>query len=140
MTGHEACVEALLQHGASVCIRDSRGRTAMHLAAACGHTAVLGPLLHASQSLNTVPVIMDNCGYTPLHWACYNGTFCFPLFLRSKWFWIMSFNSLSCFWSFFCQVMILVWRHCWNRKFSTGWKEILLVLSIVRCKLLFSPA
>lgn len=74
VTGHEACVEALLQHGASVCLRDSKGRTAMHLAAACGHIGVLGSLLQAAHSQNTVPVIMDSCGYTPLHWACYNGT------------------------------------------------------------------
>lgn len=74
VTGHEACVEALLQHGASVCVRDSRGRSAMHLAAACGHIAVLGSLLQAAHSQNIMPVIMDRCGYTPLHWACYNGT------------------------------------------------------------------
>lgn len=74
VTGHEACVEALLQHGASVCVRDSRGRTAMHLAAACGHIGVLGSLLQAAHTQKRGPVIMDSCGYTPLHWACYNGT------------------------------------------------------------------
>lgn len=73
VTGHEECVEALLQHRASFMVRDCRGRSPVHLAAACGHVGVLGGLLHAAQSVETIPVITDNQGYTPLHWACYNG-------------------------------------------------------------------
>ena len=73
VTGHEECVEALLQHSASFLTRDCKGRTPIHLAAACGHIGVLGGLLHAAQSVETLPVVTDNQGYTPLHWACYNG-------------------------------------------------------------------
>lgn len=73
MTGHEECVEALLQHSANFLVRDCKGRTPVHLAAACGHIGVLGGLLHAAQSVETLPVLTDNQGYTPLHWACYNG-------------------------------------------------------------------
>ena len=67
-------MEALLQHSANFLVRDCKGRTPMHLAAACGHIGVLGGLLHAAQSMETLPVLTDNKGYTPLHWACYNGT------------------------------------------------------------------
>lgn len=74
VTGHEESVEALLQHNASFLVRDCKGRTPVHLAAACGHIGVLGGLLHAAQSVETLPVLTDNQGYTPLHWACYNGT------------------------------------------------------------------
>ncbi|GAA6099008.1 serine/threonine-protein phosphatase 6 regulatory ankyrin repeat subunit A-like isoform X1 [Tachysurus ichikawai] len=96
VTGHEACVEALLQHGASVCVRDSRGRSAMHLAAACGHIAVLGSLLQAAHSQNIMPVIMDRCGYTPLHWACYNGhDTCVEALLEQEAFHRMEGNSFS---------------------------------------------
>uniref|UniRef100_A0A8C1BTR0 Ankyrin repeat domain 28b n=1 Tax=Cyprinus carpio carpio TaxID=630221 RepID=A0A8C1BTR0_CYPCA len=73
VTGHEECVEVLLQHSASFMVRDCRGRSPVHLAAACGHVGVLGGLLHAAQSVETIPVITDHQGYTPLHWACYNG-------------------------------------------------------------------
>lgn len=74
MTGHEESVEALLQHSANFLVQDCKGRTPVHLAAACGHIGVLGGLLHAAQSVETLPVLTDNQGYTPLHWACYNGT------------------------------------------------------------------
>lgn len=74
MTGHEECVEALLQHSANFLAQDCKGGTPIHLAAACGHIGVLGGLLHAAQSLETLPVLTDSQGYTPLHWACYNGT------------------------------------------------------------------
>uniref|UniRef100_A0A8C2Z2G7 Ankyrin repeat domain 28 n=1 Tax=Cyclopterus lumpus TaxID=8103 RepID=A0A8C2Z2G7_CYCLU len=73
VTGHEECVEALLQHSATFLVRDCKGRTPVHLSAACGHIGVLGGLLHAAQSVETLPVLTDNQGYTPLHWACYNG-------------------------------------------------------------------
>uniref|UniRef100_A0A672NKZ6 Uncharacterized protein n=1 Tax=Sinocyclocheilus grahami TaxID=75366 RepID=A0A672NKZ6_SINGR len=68
--GHQGCVEVLLQHSSSLLVQDSRGRSPMHLAAACGHVGVLRALLKAQK---TVLVLKDNCGYTPLHWACYNG-------------------------------------------------------------------
>uniref|UniRef100_A0A8D0CQ69 Ankyrin repeat domain 28 n=1 Tax=Sander lucioperca TaxID=283035 RepID=A0A8D0CQ69_SANLU len=66
VTGHEECVEALLQHSANFLVRDCKGRTPVHLAAACGHIGVLGGLLHAAQSVETLPVLTDNQGYTPL--------------------------------------------------------------------------
>lgn len=75
VTGNEECVEALLQHNASFMVRDCRGRSPVHLAAACGHVGVLGGLLQAAQSLDSIPVITDHQGYTPLHWACYNGDY-----------------------------------------------------------------
>lgn len=73
VTGHEECVDALLQHGAKCLFRDSRGRTPIHLSAACGHIGVLGALLHSAASVDANPAIADNHGYTALHWACYNG-------------------------------------------------------------------
>lgn len=73
VTGHEECVEALLQHGAKSLLRDCRGRTPIHLSAACGHIGVLGALLQSATSVDAIPAIADNHGYTSLHWACYNG-------------------------------------------------------------------
>lgn len=64
-------MEALLQRGASVCVRDAQGRSPLHLASACGRVGALGALLQASTTSNTH--LTDNQGYTPLHWACYNG-------------------------------------------------------------------
>lgn len=66
-------MEALLQHGAKSLLRDCRGRTPIHLSAACGHIGVLGALLQSATSVDAVPAIADNHGYTSLHWACYNG-------------------------------------------------------------------
>lgn len=73
VTGHEECVEALLQHGAKSLLRDCRGRTPIHLSAACGHIGVLGALLQSASSVDAAPAMADNHGYTSLHWACYNG-------------------------------------------------------------------
>ena len=73
VTGHEECVDALLQHGANCLFRDSRGRTPIHLSAACGHIGVLGALLQSAASMDANPAMVDNHGYTALHWACYNG-------------------------------------------------------------------
>lgn len=73
-TGQEECVEALLQRGASICVRDIRGRSPLHLASACGRVGPLAALLQATNSSHTQTHLTDNQGYTPLHWACYNGT------------------------------------------------------------------
>uniref|UniRef100_A0A087X510 Uncharacterized protein n=1 Tax=Poecilia formosa TaxID=48698 RepID=A0A087X510_POEFO len=70
-TGQDECVEALLQRGASVCVKDIRGRTPLHLASACGHVGVLGTLLQTTPP--SLTHLTDSQGYTPLHWACYNG-------------------------------------------------------------------
>lgn len=67
-------MEALLQRGASVCVRDIQGRSPLHLASACGRVAALGALLQATSTPNTDTHLTDNQGYTPLHWASYNGT------------------------------------------------------------------
>lgn len=74
VTGQEECVETLLQQRASVCVRDIRGRTPLHLASACGHAGVLGTLLQSINTSHTHTNLTDSQGYTPLHWACYNGT------------------------------------------------------------------
>lgn len=73
VTGQEECVEALLQRGASVCVRDIRGRSPLHLASACGRVGALGALLQTTNTSHTYTHLTDNQGYTPLHWACYNG-------------------------------------------------------------------
>ena len=49
--------------------RDCNGCCPLHLAAACGHVGILSSLLQVCGTGN----ITDNRGYTPLHWACYNG-------------------------------------------------------------------
>ena len=38
-------MEALVHNGADASIRDIRGRTAVHMAATCGHVSPLGTLL-----------------------------------------------------------------------------------------------
>lgn len=65
-------MEALLQRGANVCVKDIQGRSPLHLASACGRVGALGALLQASSTSQAH--LTDNQGYTPLHWACYNGT------------------------------------------------------------------
>ncbi|XP_045072428.1 serine/threonine-protein phosphatase 6 regulatory ankyrin repeat subunit A-like [Coregonus clupeaformis] len=96
VTGHEECVEALLQHSASFLVRDCKGRTPVHMAVASGHIGVLGGLLHAAQSVETLPVITDNQGYTPLHWACYNGhDTCVEVLLEQEVFHKTEGNSFS---------------------------------------------
>lgn len=49
--------------------RDCNGFSCVHLAAACGHVGILSSLLQVCGTGN----ITDNHGFTPLHWACYNG-------------------------------------------------------------------
>lgn len=67
-------MEALIQRGASVCVKDIRGRSPLHLASACGRVGALGALLQTSSTSQANTHLTDNQGYTPLHWACYNGT------------------------------------------------------------------
>jgi len=49
--------------------RDHKGRTPVHFAAQSGHSGLLITLLRAGGS----PTCPDKTGYTPLHWASYNG-------------------------------------------------------------------
>lgn len=72
MTGHEECVQLLLEQDACVLCRDARGRTPLHYAAARGHATWLSELLQIALSEEDC-CLKDNQGYTPLHWACYNG-------------------------------------------------------------------
>lgn len=67
-------MEALLQRGASVGVKDIQGRSPLHLASASGRVGVLGALLQAASTLQSHTHLTDSQGYTPLHWACYNGT------------------------------------------------------------------
>lgn len=74
LCGQEECVQCLLEQEASVLLGDSRGRTAIHLAAARGHASWLSELLSiACSEPSSLPPLRDNGGYTPLHWACYYG-------------------------------------------------------------------
>lgn len=96
VTGQEECVEALLQRGGSVCVRDIRGRTPIHMAAACGRIGVLAALLQACSPPNTITHLTDNQGYTPLHWACYNGyDACVEVLLEQEAFRKIQGNSFS---------------------------------------------
>uniref|UniRef100_A0AAR2IPZ0 Ankyrin repeat domain 44 n=1 Tax=Pygocentrus nattereri TaxID=42514 RepID=A0AAR2IPZ0_PYGNA len=73
LCGQEECVQCLLEQEASVLLGDSRGRTALHLAAAKGHASWLSELLSIACAEPPTPPLRDHQGYTPLHWACYNG-------------------------------------------------------------------
>jgi len=46
--GHEECADSLIHHGAAVNAHDVRGRTPLHMAAMCGHVALLGMLIQVS--------------------------------------------------------------------------------------------
>lgn len=72
MTGHEECVQMLLEKEVSILCKDARGRTPLHFAAARGHATWLSELLQIALSEEDCS-LKDNQGYTPLHWACYNG-------------------------------------------------------------------
>lgn len=90
-------MEALLQRGASVCVRDVLGRTPLHLASACGRVGALGTLLQAGATLWTTQAhLTDNQGYTPLHWASYNGLQTHNCTLSHGVTWVFTRN-LSCF-------------------------------------------
>lgn len=79
MTGCEDCLAALLDHDAFVLCRDFKGRTPIHLASACGHTAVLRTLLQAALSTDPLDAGVDYSGYSPMHWASYTGVVLGPL-------------------------------------------------------------
>uniref|UniRef100_A0A8P0N3C2 Ankyrin repeat domain 52 n=1 Tax=Canis lupus familiaris TaxID=9615 RepID=A0A8P0N3C2_CANLF len=100
MNGHVDCVHLLLEKGSTADAADLRGRTALHrgwdgrlysrwasilcpgsywgrtpihLASACGHTAVLRTLLQAALSTDPLDAGVDYSGYSPMHWASYTG-------------------------------------------------------------------
>ena len=54
--GHEECADSLIHHGASVNAHDVHGRTPLHMAAMCGHVALLGMLLQVSAERCSVSV------------------------------------------------------------------------------------
>ena len=61
-------VQAALDAGVPPDFKDSRGNTALHFAAANGHTTVLQFLLAAS----SVSAVANDNGNTPLHWSIEN--------------------------------------------------------------------
>ena len=85
MTGCEDCLAALLDHDAFVLCRDFKGRTPIHLASACGHTAVLRTLLQAALSTDPLDTGVDYSGYSPMHWASYTGVALGPLWGQLFW-------------------------------------------------------
>ena len=87
MTGCEDCLAALLDHDAFVLCRDFKGRTPIHLASACGHTAVLRTLLQAALSTDPLDTGVDYSGYSPMHWASYTGVALGPLWGQLRWGW-----------------------------------------------------
>ncbi|MGH0161946.1 UNVERIFIED_CONTAM: hypothetical protein FKN15_041804 [Acipenser sinensis] len=72
LTGHEDCVQLLMEQEASYLLGDCRGRTALHFAAARGLATWLCDFLPNTFSEGN-PALRDSQGYTLLHWACYNG-------------------------------------------------------------------
>uniref|UniRef100_A0AAX7UI30 Ankyrin repeat domain 28b n=1 Tax=Astatotilapia calliptera TaxID=8154 RepID=A0AAX7UI30_ASTCA len=96
VTGQEECVEALLQRGASVSVKDIRGRSPLHLASASGRVGALGALLQATNTSHSHTNLTDSKGYTPLHWACYNGyDACVEMLLDQEVFRKITGNSFS---------------------------------------------
>jgi len=71
--GHQESVELLVGRGASATFQDRDGKSALHLAAACGHLSCLATLL--GNTSEDVSELQDSQGYTVLHWACYNGMY-----------------------------------------------------------------
>lgn len=95
MTGHEECVQMLLEKEVSILCKDARGRTPLHFAAARGHATWLSDLLQVALSEEDCS-LKDNQGYTPLHWASYNGhENCIEVLLEQKLFHKFYGNSFS---------------------------------------------
>ncbi|CAI5529291.1 unnamed protein product [Closterium sp. Naga37s-1] len=62
-------VAAALDGGADAGVADDEGRTALHMAAANGHTEIARLLIQRGAPVNAV----NRQGNTPLHWAAVNG-------------------------------------------------------------------
>ncbi|CAI5474493.1 unnamed protein product [Closterium sp. Yama58-4] len=62
-------VAAALDGGADAGLADDEGRTALHMAAANGHTEIARLLIQRGAPVNAV----NRQGNTPLHWAAVNG-------------------------------------------------------------------
>ncbi|XP_039301419.1 serine/threonine-protein phosphatase 6 regulatory ankyrin repeat subunit A, partial [Nilaparvata lugens] len=75
VSGHKEVIELIVEKGGNLVYQDGAGKTALHLAAACGHTAACVTLLQAATAAQRALLLAahdyHNC--TPLHWACYNG-------------------------------------------------------------------
>ncbi|EER99842.1 hypothetical protein BDA96_02G423700 [Sorghum bicolor] len=62
-------VVAMFSAGISLDSTDSQGRTALHMASANGHLAVVEYLIQNGANVNATNLEKN----TPLHWACLNG-------------------------------------------------------------------
>ncbi|MGH0183248.1 UNVERIFIED_CONTAM: hypothetical protein FKN15_011493 [Acipenser sinensis] len=94
--GCEDCVCALLDHDAFALCRDFKGRTPLHLAAACGHVNLLGTLLQAAFNTDPLDSLLDYSGYTPAHWAaCHGHEDCLEVLLEHKPFSIEEGNPFT---------------------------------------------
>lgn len=85
MTGHEECIQMLLEQEVLILCKDARGRTPLHYAAARGHATWLSELMQLALSEDYN--FKDNQNYTPLHWASYNGNL---LCQADIYYWLLS--------------------------------------------------
>ncbi|XP_073040870.1 uncharacterized protein [Primulina eburnea] len=60
---------SIASQGVSLNLKDSEGRTALHMASANGHINIVDYLIHNGVDINACNVEKN----TPLHWACLNG-------------------------------------------------------------------
>jgi len=73
VVGHEELVELLLESdGEAAKMRDRRGKSAFHVAAAAGQNTALMALAQANCAKEMMAA-EDRKGRTPLHWAAYGG-------------------------------------------------------------------
>jgi ankyrin repeat protein len=70
--GHIACVQWLLERGASALLRDASGQLPLHLSARYGHSQCCRLLVRASGDCDIDSTISDDDYFTPLYWAIYN--------------------------------------------------------------------